>query len=149
MNAGMRLTDIVHSVQLPTALMEKPYLRPVYDEPEFVIRNLWRLYGGWYDGNPAHLKPAHDAALAREMAALAGGPDKLIARARELIGTGEHRLACHLAEMAGLAAPDDRAVHGGRAEVYEARMKIELSLMARGIYGDAVRKSRDIAGKND
>ena len=35
-----------------------PYLQPVYDEPEFVVRNLWRLYGGWYDGDPAHLKPA-------------------------------------------------------------------------------------------
>jgi hypothetical protein len=36
-------------------LLERPYLRPVYDEPEFVVRTVWRLYGGWYDGNPAHL----------------------------------------------------------------------------------------------
>jgi len=58
MNAGLRLDDIVQSVKLPSSLMDKPYLRPVYDEPEFVIHNIWRLYGGWYDGNPAHLKPA-------------------------------------------------------------------------------------------
>jgi len=24
-----------------------------YDDPEFVVHNIWRLYGGWYDGNPA------------------------------------------------------------------------------------------------
>ncbi len=64
MNAGARLDDIVHTVQAPAAPPRPPYLRPVYDEPEFVVRNLWRLYGGWYDGNPAHLKPATDAALA-------------------------------------------------------------------------------------
>ena len=58
MNAGARLDDIVHTVQAPDGLLDRPYLRPVYDEPEFVVRNLWRLYGGWYDGNPAHLKPA-------------------------------------------------------------------------------------------
>ncbi|MDE2463747.1 MAG: MBL fold metallo-hydrolase [Alphaproteobacteria bacterium] len=148
MNAGMRLNDIVHSVKLPLALMEKPYLRPVYDEPEFVIRNLWRLYGGWYDGNPANLKPASDHALALEIAQLAGGAGQLVARAKALSDAGEFRLACHLAELAAQAAPDDRSIHGGRAEVYEARMKRELSLMARGIYGDAARQSRERAGKN-
>jgi glyoxylase-like metal-dependent hydrolase (beta-lactamase superfamily II) len=64
MNEGARLDDIVHSVKAPAHLIEKPYLRPVYDEPEFVVRNVWRLYGGWYDGNPAHLKPAPEAAYA-------------------------------------------------------------------------------------
>ena len=45
----------------PAHLLERPYLRPVYDEPEFVVRNVYRLYGGWWDGNPANLKPARDA----------------------------------------------------------------------------------------
>ena len=148
MNAGMRLNAIVHEVKLPQEFTEKPYMRPVYDEPEFIIRNVWRLYGGWYDGNPAHLKPAADSVLAAELAALAGGADALIARAQALSHAGDHRLACHLAEMAALADPDNRAVHGGRAEIYDARMKTELSLMARGIYGDAARQSREKAGKN-
>ena len=73
MNEGARLDDIVATVKAPDHLLEKPYLRPVYDEPEFVVRNLWRLYGGWYDGNPARLKPPTDAAIAAEMASLAGG----------------------------------------------------------------------------
>ena len=73
MNEGARLDDIVATVKAPDHLLEKPYLRPVYDEPEFVVRNLWRLYGGWYDGNPARLKPPTDAAIAAEVASLAGG----------------------------------------------------------------------------
>src|SRR4051794_3623265 len=39
MNEGARLDDIVQAVQAPAHLLERPYLRPVYDEPEFVVRN--------------------------------------------------------------------------------------------------------------
>jgi alkyl sulfatase BDS1-like metallo-beta-lactamase superfamily hydrolase len=60
----------------------KPYLQPVYDEPEFIVRNVWRLYGGWYDGNPARLKPAPDAVLATALAELAGGAAALADRAQ-------------------------------------------------------------------
>jgi alkyl sulfatase BDS1-like metallo-beta-lactamase superfamily hydrolase len=106
------------------------------------VRNIWRLYGGWYDGNPANLKPAADAALAHEVAALAGGPARLAARAQEL-ALSEPRLACHLAEMAALAAPEDRAIHTIRAEIYQARRAGETSLMAKGIFGAAANESKD------
>src|SRR4030095_10703430 len=43
MNQGERLDTILHSVKTPEHLLERPYLRPVYDDPAFVIRNLWRL----------------------------------------------------------------------------------------------------------
>ncbi|MGB1191117.1 MAG: alkyl sulfatase dimerization domain-containing protein, partial [Pseudomonadales bacterium] len=73
MNEGAKLDEIVQEVRIDPAELEKPYLRPTYDEPEFVIRNIWRMYGGWYDGNPAHLKPAPEKTLALELAQLAGG----------------------------------------------------------------------------
>ncbi len=57
MNQGATLDEIVHSVQVADDLVRRPWLRPIYDEPEFVVRNVWRLYGGWWDGDPAHLKP--------------------------------------------------------------------------------------------
>ena len=88
MNEGARLDDIVATVKAPDHLLEKPYLRPVYDEPEFVVRNLWRLYGGWYDGNPARLKPPTDAAIAAEMASLAGGAASWPSAAAELADAG-------------------------------------------------------------
>ncbi|MCB1686223.1 MAG: MBL fold metallo-hydrolase [Pseudomonadales bacterium] len=141
MNEGARLDDIVHAVKIDSAVLEKPYLRPIYDEPEFIVRNLWRLYGGWYDGNPAHLKPAPDAALAKELAGLAGGAQKLAERG-QAIAASDPRLACHLVEMAAMAAPDNRAVHAIRAEVYQQRRGVESSLMAKGIFGAAANESR-------
>ena len=147
MNDGARLDEIVHTVRAPGHLLERPYLRPVYDEPEFVVRNVWRLYGGWYDGNPATLKPAAEPAVAAELAALAGGADRLAARARALADEGDLRVAGHLAELAALAAPDDRAVHAVRADVFERRVAEETSTMAKGIFGWAADESRRAAGE--
>jgi alkyl sulfatase BDS1-like metallo-beta-lactamase superfamily hydrolase len=146
MNAGCRLDEIVQAVRAPAHLLERPYLRPVYDEPEFVVRNLWRLYGGWYDGNPANLKPAPDAALAAEVAQLAGGADVLATRAQALAAAGELRLAGHLAEMAALAAPGDAGVHAARAEVFGARAASERSTMSKGVFSWAQRESAEKAG---
>ncbi len=141
MNDGARLNDIIHTISVSEQLLAKPYLRPLYDEPEFVINNLWRLYGGWYDGNPAHLKPAKASALAIELASLAGGANVLANRAREIASDGDFRLACHLAELSVQAEPDNREAHAARAEVFEARRKAETSLMAKGIYRFAAQES--------
>ncbi len=145
MNAGARLDDVIHTVRLPEDLAAKPYLQPTYDEPEFVVRNLWRLYGGWYDGNPAHLKPAPEAELAGEIAALAGGADVLTARAEALAGDGNLRLACHLIEAAVLAEPANKRIHQARAAIYQARRAAESSFMATGIYRAAMLDSQEAA----
>jgi alkyl sulfatase BDS1-like metallo-beta-lactamase superfamily hydrolase len=143
MNAGATLDTILHTVQVPPALLERPYLQPVYDEPEFVVRNIWRLYGGWYDGNPARLKPAADSRVAAEVATLAGGVRVLTDRAVELADTGDEdalRLACQLVEWAAQAAPADADVAATAGAVYQARRRAERSLMAIGIYGAAAER---------
>jgi alkyl sulfatase BDS1-like metallo-beta-lactamase superfamily hydrolase len=145
MNAGCRLDEIVHTVKVPAETLAKPYLRPFYDEPEFVVHNVWRRYGGWWDLNPANLKPSPDAVLATEMATLAGGAMVLARRGVEVADAGDLRLACHLVEMAGLAAPQDPEVHEIRAAVYERRRQSERSLMSKGIFAGAVKESQRIA----
>jgi alkyl sulfatase BDS1-like metallo-beta-lactamase superfamily hydrolase len=142
MNTGARLDDIVHTVKAPQHLLDRPYLRPVYDEPEFVVRNIWRLYGGWWDGDPAHLKPAPAGALATELAGLAGGARLLADRALALADAGELRLAGHLAELAWQAAPDDEAVRTVRAEVYGRRAEAEASTMSQGVFSWTARESQ-------
>lgn len=146
MNAGETLDTIIHKVKVPSEVLEKPYLRPLYDEPEFVVRNIWRLNGGWWDGVASHLKPAPNADLGAEVASLAGGPDVLMRRAMELLDS-DIRLACHLADLAGWAAPDDPAIHADREAVYEQRRNVEKSLMSKGIFKAAARESREVVKK--
>jgi alkyl sulfatase BDS1-like metallo-beta-lactamase superfamily hydrolase len=134
MNEGATLDAVLAEVRAPERLLARPYLRPVYDDPEFIVRNLWRLYGGWWDGNPARLKPPRDGELAGEMAALAGGAAKLVERAQSLSAAGRHALAAQLAEWALGAAPGDEGVARARAEVYRRRAAAEPSLMARSVF---------------
>src|SRR5271166_4717378 len=114
MNGGGRLDDAIHGVVPPAHLMDRPYLRPVYDEPEFIVHTVWRQYGGWWDGNPASLKPAAERALAAELGALADRALELLAAAQELPdpeeAEGALRVAGHLAEHAWLADPRDEGV---------------------------------------
>jgi glyoxylase-like metal-dependent hydrolase (beta-lactamase superfamily II) len=141
MNAGATLDELLHGIELPERLLARPYLRPTYDDPRFVVRNLWRLYGGWWDGDPAHLLPAPAADLARALAALAGGASALAAAAEREAGRERLDLACHLVELAAQAAPADARVHGARAAIYGERRRRETSLMAKGVFGAAARES--------
>ncbi len=148
MNQGATLNDIIHSVIPPDRLMEKPYLRPVYDEPEFVIRTVWRQYGGWYDGDPSNLKPARSNELAQEISSLAGGPTRLVDRALELLEEDDYRLACHLIEFAFLASPSDSQVAQVRSQIYRERALHETSTMAKGIFNWASKQSDGLTPTN-
>lgn len=142
MNQGCSLDQILHQVRAPEELLAKPYLLPKYDDPEFVVRGIWHLYAGWYGGNPATLKPAREVELAREIAALAGGPRVLAGRAEELFEAGQLRLASHLIELAVAASPDDRDLHRLRARIYARRVDAETSLIGKAIFAVAQRDSQ-------
>jgi alkyl sulfatase BDS1-like metallo-beta-lactamase superfamily hydrolase len=148
MNAGLALEDILAEVKPPAHLSERPYLQAVYDEPDYVIRNIWRLYGGWWDGQPAHLKPAREAEIGLEVAALAGGIDAVVARARALAAEGRLALASHLIDWVAAAAPNNWAVHDARADIYLARAQNSEALMTRGIFSEAARESAIKAGRS-
>jgi len=141
LNAGETVYQILEAVRPPPELEAKPYLRPVYDEPAFIVRNLWRCFGGWYSGVPSELKPAPRAALAKEVTALSGGLDKLLARAHALHQSGDSRLAAHLVDWAVEAEPRSREAHALRAAVYQALTEAATSTMSKGIYGAAARES--------
>ncbi|HVU21473.1 MAG TPA: alkyl sulfatase dimerization domain-containing protein [Rhizomicrobium sp.] len=127
--------DIVTGVELPKS--DSPWLQPVYDDTEFLVRNIMRFYGGWWSGRPSELKPAPRDKLAQEIATLCGGAANLAERAVTLSKAGEYRLACHLADYALEAEPTDTSVQEMVATVYDMRAESETSLMAINIYNSA------------
>jgi alkyl sulfatase BDS1-like metallo-beta-lactamase superfamily hydrolase len=146
MNIGTPLDEIVRSVAPPAKLIEKPYLQAVYDEPEFIVRNIWRLEAGWYDGLPSHLKPAPIATQAREIAELAGGASKLVDEANSKFVAGDLAMASHLIDWAVMATPEDVAAHMMRMKIYAARAAESRSTMSHGIFRAAAIESAAKAG---
>jgi len=60
------------------------------------------------------------------------------------IADSDLRLACHLADLAGWAEPENAGIHANRAAIYDKRRRSELSLMSKGIYKSASRESEAI-----
>jgi len=133
--------DIVRTVELPAT--DAPWLQPVYDEGEFIVRNVVRYFGGWWSGRPSELKPAPRNDVALQIAGLAGGAAALVARAGELADAGDLRLACHLADFALEAEPGNADVAQAVADLYERRAADESSLMAINLYRSAAAYARE------
>lgn len=147
MNAGETPEQIFHAVEPDPELAQRPYLRAAYDHPKFIVRNLLRLWGGWWNGNAADLLPATPAQQAQEIAALAGGVGQVVARGRERLEAGDTALAAHLCEWATRAEPGDRDAQALKRDVYERRLAEEPSLMGQGIYRAAMNDARRALGQ--
>ena len=147
MNAGQTPEEIVHAVEPDSELAQRPFLRASYDHPKFIVRNLLRLWGGWWNGNAADLLPAPWEQQAQEIARMAGGVDTVVARGRELLVAGDARLAAHLAEWATRAAPDNGPAQQLKRDVYQRRLEQEGSLMAQGIFRAASNDAKRVLGE--
>ena len=132
--------DVVRAVEIPKS--DSPWLQPVYDDAEFIIRNIIRFYGGWFSGRPSELKPAPRDAVAQEIAALAGGATALALRARE-VSARDLRLACHLADYALEADPSSAEVQEAVAELYLRRAALEPSLMGVNLFRSAAAYAKE------
>jgi glyoxylase-like metal-dependent hydrolase (beta-lactamase superfamily II) len=140
LNAGKSHEQILADIAIPEHLRQFTYLDPLYDRPEFIARNLIRQYGGWWDGFCSQVMPSAMADRAREITRLAGGVNSLISRAYDL-RENDLAMACHLAEWAALAEPDDTAAQQCVIDIFNARAEGEISLMGRGIFSHAVRRA--------
>ncbi len=148
LNAGEAPDDIFHAVTSDPELASRPYLLELYDHPKFIVRNLIRQWGGWWNGNAADLFPATAGRQAAEIATLAGGVGALVTRGRALIASGDLELASHVAEWASRAAPANHEAQTLKRDVYEQRVAVTRNLMAQGIYRGAMNEARLALGED-
>jgi alkyl sulfatase BDS1-like metallo-beta-lactamase superfamily hydrolase len=140
MNRGQWLEQILREVEPPAELVDKPYLRPIYGHPKFIVHGVWRQYGGWYDGDPADFFAAATADQAAEIVKLAGA-ENLLARARELQAAGDLPLACHLVDWVRKADPQNRDACQLWRDLFQARAEMEGNMMARNTFRGAAREA--------
>ena len=134
MNAGISYDDILHSTAPDPELAALPHIRSVYNHPQFIVRDLLRYWGGWWDGVGGNLVPAPLARQATVIVDMAGGLDPLIAKARQLLTDGEFALACHLADWATQATPESTQAQELKRDAYAARVAAETYGMPKGFF---------------
>ena len=91
------------------------------------------------------LAPLPPAFPAREAVALAGGSDKILARAMELQEKGEHQLACELCDIVIAANPSDRLARLIKAASLENMAFTSGNLNMFGFYRSAAAQERKAA----
>ena len=152
MNQGKSLNEVFHQVKIPTEIQKKPWLRPVYDDPKFLIKMIWKRYGGWWDGEYDRLLPDTRENEAKEWVDLCGGIDLIIDKALKNLSKKKFELAAHLIEVAYYADKQNKKLHTARKEIYSAFSKVQDSSMARNILNHAALSSneqkRDLASEN-
>ena len=126
---------------------KRPYLLELYDHPKFIVRNLIRQWGGWWNGNAADLFPAPHDAQAREIIG-AGRWDRAADRTRPA-GVGREP-ARHGRPSGGMGRPGGRRHIGKRKtlkrDVYERCMAASGNLMAQGVYRAAMNDASEALG---
>lgn len=98
---GLTLAETVESVRLPEELRDKEYLGEYYGTLEWSVKGIYNGYVGWFDGDAAHLMPCPRREFSAAVLELAGGPDKLLAKALSCLEKGESQLALELLELLG------------------------------------------------
>ena len=88
------------------SLFDHPWMLPIYGDPEYIVRDLFREENGWWDRNPTSLHPAHPSIVAGVVSAITD-PTAVIAKAEEFRDTGEVQLALHVIDVLALAEGDD------------------------------------------
>ena len=101
------MEEEVRIVRLPAELAQKKQLREGYGRVDWSVRGIYQGETGWYDGYGTGLNPLPPHFLARELANLAGGADKILKRAISLQKSGAHQLIYELCDVVIAANPGD------------------------------------------
>ena len=105
MNAGKSVWTLMDEVTLPPKLA----VSEQYGRVAWGVRAIWEAYTGWFRyESTTELYAVPPSAVYAELAALAGGPDKVAERASVHVVGGEPLKALHLAEVALAADPAHR-----------------------------------------
>ena len=126
MNEGKDVYTLMREIHLPAGVN----VPEGYGEVAWSVRGIYDGYVGWFDGNPATMYAVPPRAVYPDLVELAGGPDRVAARAVALIEKGEPVRGLHLTDVA-LAADS-----GNRAAL-EARLKALRMLLLQVRSGPA------------
>ncbi|MDZ7697523.1 MAG: alkyl sulfatase dimerization domain-containing protein [Deltaproteobacteria bacterium] len=134
MNRGLTPDELAETIHLPPHLEAAPYLKPFYGKVSWSVRAMFSGNLGWFDGDSAHLQPLTRLARARMIAHLAGGPGRLLARARTYLDDENPQAALELTGYLLRLDPGDQAAKDLRVKALTALAEREQNPNARNYY---------------
>ncbi|MDO8412063.1 MAG: alkyl sulfatase dimerization domain-containing protein [Phenylobacterium sp.] len=118
-NHGMTPLEIGEVLKLPPSLEAEWYTRGYYGTLNHNAKAVYQRYLGWFDGNPAHLHPHPPVEAGKRYVDLAGGPEPLLAKAREAFAAGDYRWTAELVNHLVFADPANAAARELQADALE------------------------------
>jgi alkyl sulfatase BDS1-like metallo-beta-lactamase superfamily hydrolase len=134
MRKGERADELVQHVALPPELAGNPYLQEFYGSVAWSVRAIYADRLGWFDGNATRLFPLTEPERAAKIIGLAGGAERVLARAREALQARELQWAAELADYVlavDSASGDARRIKGEALTVLGER---QVNANARNYY---------------
>jgi alkyl sulfatase BDS1-like metallo-beta-lactamase superfamily hydrolase len=118
-NHGMTPLEIGEALKLPPSLEAEWYTRGYYGTLNHNAKAVYQRYLGWFDGNPANLHPHPPVEAGQRYVDLAGGPEPLLAKAREAFAAGDYRWTAQLVNHLVFADPVNAAARELQADALE------------------------------
>ncbi|HEY2658697.1 MAG TPA: alkyl sulfatase dimerization domain-containing protein [Caulobacteraceae bacterium] len=118
-NHGLNATEIAEQLALPPTLAAEWHTRGYYGTLNHNAKAVYQRYLGWFDGNPANLHPHPPVEAGRRYVELAGGPDALLAKAREAFEAGDYRWVAEMVNHLVFADPANMDARNLQADALE------------------------------
>ncbi|WP_244483443.1 alkyl/aryl-sulfatase [Mesorhizobium sp. 1M-11] len=126
--------ELVQEIRLSPDLAKSPYLQEYYGSVAWAVRGIYADYIGWFDGNATNLNPLPPTERAARMIDMAGGPDKMLARAGQAVETGDFQWAAELADCLLAVEPVDAAARRVKARALTELGERQVNATARNYY---------------
>jgi alkyl sulfatase BDS1-like metallo-beta-lactamase superfamily hydrolase len=115
-NMGKTPDEMADEIQLPKHLDQHPELFPAYVDNEYNIRGQYRGIVGWFDEDISELHPPMRSELAKELLAVSGGADKLMAAAKNAFADKKYNLSVKLYSIVVDGESENKTAKQGMAD---------------------------------
>ncbi len=118
-NHGYTAAEIAEMLTLPPEFADHGHTTGYYGDLVHNVKAVVQRYLSWYDGNPAHLWALPPTDVGRRYVDLAGGPDQLLAKARDAFDAGDYRWVAELVNHLVFADPTNVDARELQADTFE------------------------------
>ena len=119
MNQGMTPRVIAAALTMPPGLEKDWSLRGYYGALPQDVMAVYQRYSGWYDGNPANLNRLPPVEEAKKYLEYMGGPNAVIAKARDDFKAGNYRWVGDVMDQVVFADPSNKEARALAADAFE------------------------------